>query len=76
MKEFDMNGYVRVKLNKFGRYIASNMNIEYDKDGYLYTQLWKLMKDFGKYISLENPFDEFVLGLDEKYILNDDEKTK
>jgi hypothetical protein len=71
--KFNINYYVRVKLNDHGRSIhrknfdkifLNHSTIEYrppkeDEDGYSKFQLWDLMREFGEYmgLGLDNPFD-------------------
>jgi len=67
MSRIDMNGYVKVKLNKEGDrilkeshdrlYYGISIKREYkaiskDKDGYSKFQLWELMSQFGEHISM------------------------
>ena len=81
MKEIDMNGYIEVKLNEYGRYIVEKRlskveNITIDKDGYIKMQMWKVMKYFGPFLPDMNPFEEMTILVNESNILSDDIKTK
>ena len=82
MTEFNINNTVMVRLTEYGKakhresrekfYKQLGMNVEYtapkeDEDGWSKWQLWELMSEFGKYISLGGrvPF-ETTIRLDNK----------
>ena len=77
MTEFNINDTVMVRLTEYGKekhreshekfYKELGMNVEYtapkeDEDGWSKWQLWDLMSEFGKYISLGGrvPFETTI----------------
>ena len=74
MKEeitFNVNNWVKVKLNDYGRLILredhcfQTVDIKTDSEGYSKFQLWELFNLFGRYINLGQnlPFDSEIILL-------------
>jgi hypothetical protein len=70
-RKFNLNGYVRVKLNQHGKQLYSDYwspyawlkEPEIDDEGYTQFQMWQLMNIFGTHLynGCKTPFETTIL---------------